>query len=127
MSYGSSLTSKQSMYCFRRSRFFRSTGRKLAKSSFLRASTQTGLASEADRDISARRSAGTRRALSQSRETTRMRLASNESYSCCAPQSRRSSSRRPTSGAVNFVCAMRPTVAICSARIVAPSGGIITC
>ena len=86
-----------------------------------------GFASAAERDISARRSAGTRRALSQSRETTRIRLASNESYSCCSPKSRSSSSRRPTSAEVNFSCAIRPTVASCSARIAAPRRGIITC
>ena len=28
---------------------------------------------------------------------------------------------------MNFVCAIRPTVASCSARIDAPAGGIITC
>ena len=38
------------------------------------------------RDIGAQL-AGTRRALSQSRATTRIRLASNESYSCCSPKS----------------------------------------
>ena len=52
------------------------------KSLFSRASTQTGSASDAARDISARSSAGTLRAFSQSRRVTRIRLASNESYSC---------------------------------------------
>ena len=97
------------------------------KSLFLRASTHTGFASAAERDISARRSAGHLRAFSQSREVTRMRLASNESYSWLSPQSRRLSSSRPISGSMNFVCAMRPIVPSCSARIAAPRGGIITC
>jgi len=33
----------------------------------------------------------------------------------------------PVSAEVNFWWAIRPTVAICSARIGAPRGGIITC
>ena len=65
----------------------RSTGRNAAKSFRFRASTQTGFASAAERDISARSSDGTLLAFSQSRAATRMRLASNESYSCCSPQS----------------------------------------
>src|SRR5215216_2793524 len=115
------------MYCLRRSRFLRSTGRKVAKSLLARASTQTGIASADERDISARSSDGTLRAFCQSRRATRTRLASNESYSCCCSSPARSSSRRPTSSDVNFSCAIRPTVASCSARAGAPRGGIIVC
>ena len=93
-----------------------------------RASTQTGFASAAERDISARSSDGTLLAFSQSRAATRIRLASNESYSCCSPQLREVVDQRcPTSAEVNFWWAIRPTVASCSARSGAPPGGIITC
>ena len=51
---------------------------------------------------SARNSVGTLHALCQSRRTTRTRLASKESDSCSCSNPSRSSSRRPTSGAVNF-------------------------
>ena len=43
------------------------------------------------------------------------------------PKARSSSSSRPTSAEVNFSCAIRPSVASCSARSGAPRGGIITC
>src|SRR5829696_9440231 len=115
------------MYCLRRSRFLRSTGRKVAKSLLARASTQTGIASADERDISARSSDGTLRAFSQSRRATRTRLASSESYSCCCSNSARPSRSRPTSSDVNFSCAIRPIVASCSARAGAPRGGIIVC
>jgi hypothetical protein len=57
----------------------RSAGRNCAKSDSCRAFTHTGIAREAARDISARSSAGTRRAFSQSRRTSRIKLASSES------------------------------------------------
>ena len=93
-----------------------------AKSEFWRASTQTGSASDEERVSSARRSDGTRRAFSQSCRVTRIRLASTESYGCDSSKPCRSSSSRPTSGAVNFSCAIRPSVASCSARPAAPRG-----
>ena len=49
------------------------------------------------RDISARRSAGTLLRLLPVARGDADRLASNESYSCCSPQPRSSSSSRPTS------------------------------
>ena len=62
------------------SRFSRRYGRKAAKSESRRASTQAGWPRAAARVSSSASSDGTRRAFSQSRRVTRIRLASSESY-----------------------------------------------
>ena len=105
----------------------RRAGRNCEKSDSLRACTQTGIASEAARRISARSSAGTRRAFSQSRRTTRIRLASSESYSSVSSCGASSSRSRPISSDVSASCAIRSSVASCSARTPPPPAGIFTC
>ena len=105
----------------------RRAGRNCEKSESCRALTHTGIAREAARDISPRSSAGTRRAFSQSRRTSRIRLASYESYGCDSSKPDSLSSNRPISSDVSASCEIRLRVASCSARTPAPPGGILTC
>ncbi len=77
--YGLSDQSKHSMYFRFSSTFVRRHGRNEAKSFVRRASTQARCPRAAARVISSRSSVGTRRAFSQSRRVTRIRLRSSES------------------------------------------------
>ena len=65
---------------------------------------------------------GTRRAFSQSRRVTRIRLASSESYGSDASSSRSSSTSSPIRSSTNRSCATRSSVARRSARTAAPRG-----
>ena len=90
------------------------------KSFFLRASTHTGFASAAERDISARRSAGTLLAFSQSCAATRIEARLERVVLVLLAPVAQVVDQLADLGDVNFWCAIRPTVASCSARIAAP-------